>query len=93
MKEQILKIANGLRNGVIDEQKARILLLCLFGLSGSVCIYNKGDYLISEESGEVYELTAIGKRKCLVEVISENGGRHEFERRIETVNKYKLHYR
>lgn len=54
-----------------------------------VCVYNVDDLLISSESGEVYRLTAIGKRKCLVEIISSKGGSHEFERRIERVNKYK----
>lgn len=56
----------------------------------SGCIHNKGDILKSGSSGEVYELTAIGKRKCLVEIISECGIGHEFERRTETVNNYKL---
>lgn len=54
-----------------------------------VCEHNVGDLLVSPNSGEQYKLTAIGKRKCLVEVISENGGTHEFERRIEKVNKYR----
>lgn len=53
-----------------------------------VCVHNVDDLLISSESGEVYRLTAIGKRKCLVEIISSKGGSHEFERRIERVNKY-----
>lgn len=52
------------------------------------CKHNIGDTLLSEDSNEVYELTAIGKRKCLVEIKSENGGYHEFERRTERINKY-----
>ena len=52
------------------------------------CKYKVGDTLLSEESGEEYLLTAVGKRKCLVEVRSKNGGCHEFERRIEKVNEY-----
>lgn len=53
------------------------------------CKHQVGDLLLSEDSGEEYLLTAVGKRKCLVEVISKNGGYHEFERRIERINKYK----
>lgn len=53
-----------------------------------ICKYNVGDMLVSQKSGEVYLLTAIGKRKCLVEIISEKGGCHEFKRRTERVNKY-----
>lgn len=53
-----------------------------------ICEYNVGDTLVSQQSGEIYLLTAIGKRKCLVEVKSEKGGYHEFERRTERVNKY-----
>lgn len=52
------------------------------------CIHNIGDTLVSQNTGEVYELTAIGKRKCLVEVTSVKGGSHEFERRITKVNEY-----
>lgn len=54
-----------------------------------ICIHNVDDLLVSPDSGEIYSLTAIGKRKCLVEIVSENGGSHEFERRIKRVNKYK----
>lgn len=54
------------------------------------CIYKVGDTLVSEKTGEVYLLTAIGRRKCLVEVESKIGGKHEFERRIAEVNKYKM---
>jgi len=53
-----------------------------------ICEHNVDDLLISPDSGEKYRLTAIGRRKCLVEVISENGGVHEFERRIQRVNRY-----
>lgn len=35
MKAQILKVAQGLENGVITEDKAKSLLLCLFGVTGS----------------------------------------------------------
>ena len=54
------------------------------------CKYKIGDRLKSEETGETYELTAIGKRKCLVEIISATNNPHEFERRISEVNKYIL---
>lgn len=54
-----------------------------------ICVHTVDDVLISSDSGEVYRLTAIGKRKCLVEIVSSKGGSHEFERRIERVNKYK----
>jgi len=53
-----------------------------------ICEHNVDDILLSQQSGEIYLLTAIGKRKCLVEIVSEKGGSHEFERRIERVNKY-----
>ena len=36
MKEQILKVAQNLKNGKITEDKARSLLLLLFGVSGSL---------------------------------------------------------
>jgi hypothetical protein len=35
MKEQILEIADKLRNGEVDSNEAQNLLLCLFGVSGS----------------------------------------------------------
>lgn len=35
MKEQILEIADKLRNGEVDSNEAQTLLLCLFGVSGS----------------------------------------------------------
>ena len=34
MKEQILEIADKLRNGEVDHNEAKILLLSLFGVSG-----------------------------------------------------------
>jgi hypothetical protein len=58
-------------------------------MNNIICKYKIGDFLLSEDSGEIYELTAIGNRKCLVEIMSENGGCHEFERRIERINQYK----
>lgn len=58
--------------------------------SAIVCLFNVGDELKSINTNEIYTLTAIGKRKCLVEIISKIGGGHEFERRIEEVNKYHL---
>jgi len=36
MKEQILKVAQDLEKGTITEDKARSLLLLLFGVSGSL---------------------------------------------------------
>lgn len=36
MKEEILKISDDLRNGAIDEQQAKTLLLGLFGVSVSL---------------------------------------------------------
>lgn len=36
MKEQILKVAQDLEKGTIDSNKARSLLLGLFGVSGSL---------------------------------------------------------
>ena len=58
-----------------------------------VCLFNIGDELKSTNTNEIYTITAIGKRKCLVEIISKIGGSHEFERRIEEVNKYHLNKR
>lgn len=57
-------------------------------ISACKCNYKVGAVLSSPKTQETYTLTAIGKRKCLVEVISENGGGHEFERSIHQVNKY-----
>lgn len=55
------------------------------------CRYQVGDWLVSPTTKEVYELTAIGHRYCLVQVHSKVGGPHEFPRRIEEVNKYEPH--
>lgn len=55
------------------------------------CKHQAGDIVISEDSEEVYLISAIGMRKCLVMVISANGGSHEFERDISRVNEYHQH--
>ena len=56
----------------------RIPVLKLKNMKNKIsnCKYKVGDILLSEESGEEYLLTAVGKRKCLVEVRSKNGGCH-----------------
>ena len=49
MKEQILDIADKLRNGEINSDEAQNLLLCLFDVSGSSLKLDDWDKLIKKE--------------------------------------------
>lgn len=48
-----------------------------------------GQLLKSPSTGELYEVTALGKRYLLVEIRTENS-RHEFPRRYSEVENYEL---
>lgn len=48
-----------------------------------------GMILKSPNTGEIYEVTALGKRYLLVEVTTENS-KHEFPRRYHEVENYEL---
>ena len=56
MKEQILKVAQDLEKGTITEDKARSLLLLLFGVSGSLhpLTPQKVDKMIKDISLETF---------------------------------------
>lgn len=49
-----------------------------------------GQVLISPDSGEKYEITALGKRYVLVEVKTPHGA-HEFPRRYEEIQRYEIY--
>jgi hypothetical protein len=48
-----------------------------------------GAYYKSNRSGETYLVTAVGKRYALVEIISQDGGAHEFPRKLAEFKNYK----
>lgn len=56
MKEQILEVAHNLENGLIDTDKAKSLLLGLFGVTGTMQPLNvqRVDKMIKEASMEAY---------------------------------------
>lgn len=56
MKEQILKVAHDLESGVIDSDKAKSLLLGLFGVTGTMqpLTVQRVDKMIKYASMEAY---------------------------------------
>ena len=61
MKEQILKVAQDLEQGAIDSDKARSLLLSLFGVSGSQ-IPEGGDFMTLEKRKDNTYFDQTGKQ-------------------------------